>query len=678
MSHTEPEDPEEPRESPPLGATAEGRGTTFRVFSQHATAMYLSLFDRADAAEAQRVPMERGRENIWQVALEGVGPGQLYGFRAAGPWAPESGFRFNPAKLLFDPYARAYRGEVRFHSSLDDHRPTSKRGSQDSAAYVPKAEVVATAFDWAEDRPPAIPWQDTVIYEAHTKGLTALAEDLSPGQRGTFAALGHPAVLEHLTALGVTSIELLPIFYRVSERRLETLRRTNYWGYNTLGFFAPDRRFCATEDPAKELKTAIRALHDAGLEVLLDVVYNHTAEGDENGPVLSFKGLDNHSYYRLDGPGGGAYENLSGCGNTLDIRHPRVLALVLDSLRYWVEEFHVDGFRFDLAPTLGRLALTAESPFDPRAPFFQTLATDPLLSRVKWIAEPWDLGAGGYNLGRFPQGWSQWNDRYRDTVRSFWRGDAGRLGQFAARLTGSQDLFSSPAQSLNFVTAHDGFTLRDLVSYERRHNQANGEDGRDGHRHNLSRDWGEESQRAKAQRNFLATLAFSRGIPMLSHGDELGRSQQGNNNAYCHDSPLTWIHWPPDSAGRQLLRFTRQVFHLRRKHPLLRRTAFFETDPSPRGDHLRWILPEGREPTAEDWEDPRTQAMGALFLPADPAQENPLLLLINGSEAPTAFLLPRPPDDLWRILLDTAAYPEIPAVDSALEPSSLRMLGCGS
>ena len=682
---------EERRGSPtglPLGATWDGRGTTFRVFSQHATTVWLCLFDRPGGPEAARIPMARGAGGIWETAVDAAAPGQLYGFRAAGPYAPEAGHLFNPAKLLFDPYARSYRGGVRFHRSLEDHPPASPAGSEDSAPFVPKAEVLDPAFDWRDDRPPAVPWEETVIYEAHSKGLTALAEFLPAARRGTFAALAEPAVLDHLLSLGVTSVELLPICLSVTERRLRRLGLTNYWGYNTLGFFAPDRRLAATEDPSTELKEAIRKLHSAGLEVFLDVVFNHTAEGGEDGPVLSFKGLDNLSYYRLDGRSGGGYENLSGCGNTLDVRHPRVLRLVLDALGYWVEEFHVDGFRFDLAPTLGRRELSTESPFDPRAPFFRALQDDPRLSRTKCIAEPWDLGAGGYNLGRFPRGWSQWNDRYRDCLRSFWRGDPGGISELATRLTGSADLFASPARSINYITCHDGFTLRDLVSYERRHNEANGEDGRDGHGHSRSCNWGEEGptesaaveiRRTRAQRNFLASLAFSRGVPMIGHGDEVGRSQEGNNNAYCQDGPLTWLRWPREPESHELLRFVREVFRLRREHPLLRRTAFYEEGPAPSKDHVHWFLPDGRSPEARDWEDPGTRALTALMVPAAPAPEPPLLLLLNGAGNPTRFHLPEAsPGRGWRVLLDTAAYPELPTGTDALEAFSLRLLEGGS
>jgi isoamylase len=667
----------------PLGATWDGEGVNFALFSAHATAIELCLFDAANPArETGRVLLVERDQGVWHAYLPDARPGQRYGYRVHGPYEPERGHRFNAAKLLVDPYARALDDPGRFSPALFGYDLADARGDlapsrEDGAADAPKSIVVESAFTWGDDRPPRIPWSRTVIYECHVKGLTARHPDVPAHLRGTYLGLATDPMIQHLQSLGVTAVELLPIQQAIGDRHLAARGLTNYWGYNTLAFFAPDGRFATAGGGAQvaEFKTMVKRLHRAGIEVILDVVYNHTAEGDHLGPTLSLRGIDNAVYYRLDAASPRAYVDVTGCGNTLNLPHARATQLVLDSLRYWVEEMHVDGFRFDLAPALARGA-DARTRSDA---FFEIVRQDPVLSRVKLIAEPWDLGIGGDWGGAFPAGWSEWNGRYRDGVRRFWRGDAGRVADLASRLSGSSDLFGPNGRnadaSINFVTCHDGFTLRDLVSYERKHNEANGEDNRDGTNDNWSHNWGVEGStaavevlraRASAQRNLLATLAFSQGVPMLLAGDEIHHTQQGNNNAYCQDGPLTWIDWNLDEAARELLAFTRQVFAIRAANPVLRRRSFFHgRELSGTGlKDVAWLRPDGTELTELDWHDPHIHVLGMLIHGqatdekddhGRPVVGRTLLLLVNGGSRPRAFTLPRldRPGE-WHELLHTA------------------------
>ena len=653
----------------PLGATWDGEGTNFAVFSEHAAAVDLCLFNhREDAQEAARIRMRERTDQIWHAYLPDVRPGQLYGFRMHGPYSPEEGHRFNPAKLLLDPYAKAISGTIRWSDALSGYSmdlPLEERDlvpdGSDSAGGLPKCVVVESAFSWGDDKHPRTPWNRTVIYEAHVKGMTMLHPDVPEGIRGTYLGLATDPIIDHLLSMGVTAIELLPVHHFVSERRLAEMGLVNYWGYATIGFFAPDVRYAtgALGQQVAEFKSMVKRFHRAGIEVILDVVYNHTAEGNHLGPTLSFRGIDNSAYYRLE-PNQRFYTDWTGTGNTVDIRHSRTLQLVMDSLRYWVADMHVDGFRFDLAPVLAR----GDVDVSPFAEFFSVVRQDPVVSKAKLIAEPWDLGPGGYQVGRFPIGWGEWNGQYRDTTRKYWRGDPGQVGEFASRLAGSSDLFEhsqrSPQASVNFVTCHDGFTLHDLVSYESKHNDANGEDNRDGSDDNQSRNWGAEGpteavhvirMRERIKRNFLATLAFSQGVPMISHGDEVGRTQQGNNNAYCQDSPLTWIDWRLTPLQRQLLDFTRAVFAIRAANPVLRRRNYFRHQPDHPGGvkDLTWLRPDGSEMTEGDWSDPANHVLGMLILgeATDEIDERgrrlrgeAILLLTNGGARSRPFTLP--------------------------------------
>jgi len=690
-----------------LCAHWEGEHTRFALFSAHATAVTLCLFDAPESAvESRRIPLERSPENVWRVAVPGCRPGQLYGYRVNGPYEPQSGHRFNPSKLLVDPYARAITGEPSASSSLYGFDPAAGPGrggrgrdvtrtelsynAEDSAAAMPKCVVVDPSFDWDDDRPPRTPWRDTVIYECHVRGLTKRHPRIGEARRGTYLGLVEPPLVEHLLRLGASAVELMPIHQIASESRLLTQDRRNYWGYSTLGYFAPHAGYATASrgEQVTEFKTMVRELHRAGIEVILDVVYNHTAEGDHCGPTLSLKGIDNRSYYRLQPRNRRRYVDYTGCGNTLDVAQPAVRQLILDSLRYWVGEMHVDGFRFDLAVVLGR----ERSDFDPCASLLAAIGEDPMLSQVKLIAEPWDLGPGGYRLGEFPRPWAEWNDRYRDAVRRFWRGDADAAAELVRRLAGSRDLFGprggGPAGSIHFVTCHDGFTLRDLVSYERKHNQANGEDNRDGRDQNLSCNWGHEGPtaepaileaRARARRNLVATLALSQGIPMLLHGDELGRTQQGNNNAYCQDNELTWVDWSAldaaaESEDAKFLAFVREVLAIRRRYPALRQDRF------PERDELIVLHPDGRELAPEEWRE----IPGALALViAAQGDTEALLVLLNGSESRVVFNLPASVSGRSRReLIRTATAPGI-AEDEAggtlgVESFSLRVFRLGA
>ncbi len=553
-----------------LGITLLPDGARARIRSDGAEQVWLCLFDGVDSVESERLPLERGPDGVWEGTFAGLAAGQVYGVRAAGPHAPGRGQRFDRAKLLLDPYARAVVGGVRWRPEIE-----ARAHGVDSAAVAPRGVITASAFDWQGDRHPRTPWAETVLYEAHVKGLTRLHPEVPEEARGTYLGLAHPAVVEHLVSLGITAVELMPVQQSFTERHLVESGLTNYWGYNPVAFFAPDAGYAAGTDPVGEFKEMVRRLHAAGLEVILDVVFNHTAEGDAEGPTLSFKGLDNELYYRLDPGDRSRYLNYSGCGNTLDFGRRRVVGLALDCLRYWVEEMHVDGFRFDLAVALGR---GRSGRFEPRGPFFEAVAAEPVLARTKLIAEPWDLGPDGYQLGRFPSGWREWNDRFRDCVRAYWLGDPGVSEELRLRLAGSPDLFPAARgreqASINYVTSHDGFTLADLVSYERRHNQLNGERNRDGHPDELSGNFGVEGpsdepavveRRRRARRGMLAALALARGVPMIAHGDELGRTQRGNNNAYCQDNPISWVDWRSASARHGPAALLRWLLRLRKR-----------------------------------------------------------------------------------------------------------------
>ncbi|HWA78386.1 MAG TPA: glycogen debranching protein GlgX [Polyangiaceae bacterium] len=672
-----------PGKSHPLGASWDGEGVNFALFSQHATAVELCLFDSHEAKkESFRVQLKERTNRVWHVYLPDLRPGQLYGFRVYGPYAPGQGHRYNPQKLLLDPYAKAISGSLRcvdevFGYKLNDPDLDLSYSDTDSAAFVPKSVVVETAFSWGDDRPPQIPWSRTLLYECHVKGMTMRHPDVPGHLRGTYLGLASDPIIDHLKSLSVTAVELLPVQHAVPERRLTELGLTNYWGYNTIGFFAPDPRFATRSlgQQVNEFKTMVKVLHRAGIEVILDVVYNHSGEGSELGPTLCFRGIDNAAYYKLNMHNPRHMVDYTGCGNSLNVSHPRVLQLILDSLRYWVQEMHVDGFRFDLAVTLARDPYE----FDLFSHFFATLHQDPVLAKVKLIAEPWDLGPGGYRVGGFPPGWNEWNGRYRDSVRRFWRGDDGQVPELASRLSGSSDLFQGgdrgPFASINFVTCHDGFSLQDLVSYEHKRNDANGEDNRDGTNDNSARNWGVEGEtraqqvlrlRERMQKNFLATLAFSQGVPMISHGDEIGRTQKGNNNAYCQDNDLSWMQWDLDSRATELLSFAREVFRITKSNPVFRRRRFFDGDPvTTHGvKDVSWVRPEGGEMTNEDWGDPKNHTLGMLIHGeasddvderGRPNRGQTLLLLLNASNRARSFTLPTLPEaGHWQEVINTA------------------------
>ncbi len=666
----------------PLGATWDGRGVNVAVFSEEATGIDLCLFDGTDAtAESQRLPLPVKTGDIWHGYFPELRPGQIYGLRASGPYEPGHGNRYNPNKLLFDPYARAVARDLRYDDALfgygvGDPQEDLSFDERDSAPYAPLAAVIDTAFTWPSGSPPRRELADMVIYELHVKGFTMLHPGVPPRLRGTYAGLASPAAIEHLLALGVNAVELLPVHYRVSERFLVDRGLTNYWGYNTLGFFAPDPRLAAARDPAgvvTEVKTMVATLHDAGIEVLLDVVYNHTAEGSQLGPTLSFRGLDNAAYYHLTDDRRSTYD-FTGTGNSLNLGHPRTLQLVTDSLRYWVQEMHIDGFRFDLAPELARQFRA----FDRLSPFFDLLIQDPVLAGVHLVAEPWDIGEGGYDVGNFPVNWSEWNGRYRDTVRRYWKGDQEMLGDLATRLSGSSDLYGPenrrPSASINFITVHDGFTLRDLVSYDDKHNEANKENNADGTNDNDSWNCGAEGDtedpginalRARQLRNFIVTLFLSQGVPMLQAGDELMRTQQGNNNAYCQDNEITWIDWNLGDEAKALLQFVQRVAALRAAEPVFRRRTFFQGRPI-RGDikDLYWADPSGREMTAEDWGTSWAEAFGMLLIGSEinetdshgrAVRGDSFLLLFNAAGNEVDFqIAPRLLEQALKVEVDTA------------------------
>ncbi|HET9047205.1 MAG TPA: glycogen debranching protein GlgX, partial [Casimicrobiaceae bacterium] len=598
----------------PRGATWDGEGVNFALFSEHAERVELCIFDSSGRRELQRVEFVERTDQVWHCYLPEARPGLIYGYRVHGPYRPEEGLRFNPHKLLLDPYARNIVGALRWSDAMFGYTVGHKRGDisfdrRDSAAGMPKCKIIEPAFTWGDDRPPCVPWHDTIIYELHVRGFTLQHPDVPPPLRGTYAGLATAPVIDYLKRLGVTTLELMPVHSFVDDRRLVQTSLRNYWGYNTIGFFSPDARYSASGKIA-EFKTMVKALHSAGFEVIQDVVYNHTAEGNELGPTLCFRGVDNASYYRLDSDAPRHYVDFTGTGNTLNMQHPRVLQLMMDSLRYWVTEMHVDGFRFDLASALARELHDV----DRLGAFFEVLRQDPVLARVKLIAEPWDLGAGGYQVGNFPPGWTEWNDQYRDTIRGYWKGDDGLIGDFARRLTGSSDLYGSsgrqPHASINFVTAHDGFTLRDLVSYDVKHNEANLEGNRDGSDNNRSWNCGVEGPsddpainalRARQSRNLLATLLLSQGVPMMLAGDEIGRTQQGNNNAYCQDNAISWVDWTVDETRSQLLAFARRMVVIRREHKVFRRKHFFQGRALAGGtvSDIAWLKPDGTEMTVD-------------------------------------------------------------------------------
>jgi glycogen operon protein len=655
----------------PLGATWDGTGVNFALFSAHAEKVELCIFDSRGRRELHRLPLPAYTDRVWHGYVPDARPGLRYGYRVYGPYDPARGHRFNPHKLLVDPYAKALAGSVRWSDAHFGYRIGAPRGDlsfdrRDSASGMPKSVVIDTAFTWGYDRRPNTPWRDTVIYEMHVRGFTMQRPEVPAPLRGTFLALSSPPVLEYLKRLGVTAVELLPIHAYIDDRVLVERRLRNYWGYNSLGFFAPHPAYLSTES-IHEFKTMVKQFHEAGLEVLLDVVYNHTAEGNHEGPTLSFRGIDNASYYRLAADRR-FYDDSTGCGNTLDLGHPRVLQLVMDSLRYWADEMHVDGFRFDLAPALAR----RPHGFDRNSGFLMAIAQDPVLSRLKLIAEPWDVGLGGYQVGGFPPGWSEWNDKFRDCVRRFWQGVDGTIPELASRITGSSDLFEHEGRhvrsSINFVTVHDGFTLADVVAYNTKHNEANGEGNRDGSDNNNSWNCGVEGPsddpailalRARQRRNLIATTLLSQGVPLLLAGDELGKSQLGNNNAYCQDSPLTWIEWSAadTSESRAFFEFVRGLIALRERTPALRRELFFRGTPLPelgRKD-IAWLRVDGEEMTEADWFDPHRRTLGLMFGDERPAADATMLLwYLNASGDDRTVVLPARPNG-WEVLVDTAA-----------------------
>jgi len=655
----------------PLGATWDGLGTNFAVFSANAHRIDLCLFDPSGRREVKRLALPEFTDEVWHGYLPGVRSGLIYGYRAYGPYEPQHGHRFNPHKLLLDPYARRTVGEMRTSEALFGYRVNSPRGDlsldrRDSAPGMVKAVVTSDSFDWTGDRPPNVPWSDTVIYEAHVKGLSELWPDLRPRERGTFAALAEPPIIDHLRRLGITAIELMPIHAFVQDRHLLERGLRNYWGYNTLSFFAIEPRYLSNGS-TEEMRVAVRRLQAAGIEVILDVVYNHTAEGNEFGPTLSFRGLDNASYYRLVPGDARHYVNDTGTGNTLNLSHPPVLQMVTDSLRYWVTAFHVDGFRFDLAVTLGREG----NGFDPGAGFFDAILQDPILSRVKLIAEPWDPGPGGYQLGQHPPRVAEWNDRFRDGVRRFWRGDAGQRSDFSARLAGSSDIFERrgrrPYASINYAASHDGFTLRDTVSYAERHNEANSEDNKDGHAENYTSNWGVEGPtadpvinetRQRLQRAMLATVFLSQGTPMVLAGDEFGRSQNGNNNAYCQDNEVSWIDWKlaASAEGEALNAFVARLAALRHRYPILRCNNFLhgKDEPAPGVLDIAWFDEQGQLIAPDAWNDPQRRSL--VLRRAIKGQDGSVPILtcfFNPEGQDRTFKLP-PPRLPTTLLLDSA------------------------
>ena len=672
----------------PLGATFDGSGTNFALYSAVATKVELCLFDRE--GNENRIELTEVDNDVWHCYLPGIAPGHQYGYRVYGPYDPANGHRCDPSKLLLDPYAKAISGTVKNDPSLFsyDFADPTQRNEEDSADSTMRSVVVSPFFDWGRDRPPAHPYNETIIYEAHVKGFTKLHPDIPKELQGTYLGLAHPAAIKHLTDLGVTAIELMPVHQFVNDTSLQDKGLSNYWGYNTIGFFAPHNGYATygqNGHQVNEFKTMVKNLHEAGIEVILDVVYNHTAEGNHMGPTLSFRGIDNASYYRLVDGDQAHYFDTTGTGNSLLMRSHAVLQLIMDSLRYWVTEMHVDGFRFDLASTLARQFHEV----DKLSTFFELIAQDPVLSGVKLIAEPWDVGDGGYNVGEFPALWSEWNGKYRDTMRDFWRGEPSTLGEFAARISGSADLYQhsgrAPMASINFITAHDGFTLNDLVSYNNKHNEANGEGNADGESNNRSWNCGEEgpsedpevlSLRSRQIKNFLTTMFFSQGVPMICHGDEMGRTQAGNNNVYCQDNELSWVNWNLNATQQDLLHFTRKVIKLRKDHPVLRRRRFFYGDAAHGGEsklqEIGWLRPSGEHMRDEDWTawDARSlmvyvngHAISEPNLHGEKIVDKSFLLLVNASEEDIEFTIPTEPtgsSKAWKVVIDTQPTKGLP------------------
>ena len=675
----------------PLGASWDGRGVNFALFSAFATKVELCLFD-ADGKETSRIALPEMTNEVWHGYLPDVRPNQLYGYRVHGPYEPDAGHRFNPNKLLIDPYAKSLRGEIEWHDALYGYtigHPDQDFAfdDRDSAPYMPKCAVLDLAFTWGPDRPAQRPVHQTIIYEMHARGFTMTHPDIPEGMRGTFAALTTPQVVNYLRDLGVTAVELLPIHAFLHDRQLVERGLKNYWGYNSIGFFAAQPEYAGLGGLG-DFKTFVQVMHDADIEVILDVVYNHTAEGNHLGPTLSFKGIDNNSYYYLM-PEKRYYNDFTGTGNALELRHPYALRMVTDSLRYWAQEAKVDGFRFDLATTLARVG----GPFDEHAGFLDAVAQDPALSGTKLIAEPWDVGLGGYQVGGFPPGWMEWNGKYRDSVRKFWKGDEGQLPEFVSRLSGSADIYHHrgrrPWTSVNFVTAHDGFTLRDLVSYNEKHNEANGENNQDGANDNESWNCGVEGEtddpairslRIQQMRNFLCTLFLSQGVPMLLFGDEVGRTQGGSNNAYCQDSEIGWFDWGAvEGEGRDLLEFTKTLIRIRKEHIVFRRSRFFQGDVIPGTDtkDVTWLRPDGHEMAADDWQDPHAKAImlllsgeaGFMHLTeeGEPEPDDTFVLLLNASHEDVEFTLPpRAADGVWHVEINTTS-------ESGLDDASLEV-----
>jgi isoamylase len=690
----------------PLGATWDGQGVNFALFSENATGVELCLFaNHDDTVESDKIMLRERTDQVWHCYLPDVRPGQFYGYRVHGPYDPNSGNRFNPNKLLIDPYAKAITGAIKWSNRLFAYKVGEPNADlepdpDNSAGGVPKCVVIDPAFTWEEDQPLRIAWNRTIIYECHVKGMTKLHPDVPEPLRGTYLGLCSDPMIEYFQSLGITAVELLPVHQFVVDRHLAEKGLTNYWGYNSIGFFAPDVRYAARGlgNQVYEFKSMVKTLHSAGIEVILDVVYNHTGEGNHLGPTLSLRGIDNRAYYRLD-QNPRFYTDFTGTGNSLNMQHPRTIQLIMDSLRYWVSDMHVDGFRFDLAPVLARELHDV----DKLSSFFDIIHQDPTLANVKLIAEPWDVGPGGYQVGNFPIRWAEWNGRYRDTVRHYWKGDPGHISELASRLAGSSDIYEPSGRgayaSVNFVTAHDGYTMYDLVSYEQKHNDANGESNQDGHNDNISRNWGVEGDtedqkildmRFRLMRDLIATLAFSQGVPMLSHGDEIARTQCGNNNAYAQDNELSWMHWDLDERRKQLLAYTRKCLNLRHSHPVLRRRHFFRGEPTVKGGpkDLCWLRADGKEMTDGDWHNPDNHTIGMLIYGDStdetddrgrPIEGDTLLLVLNASETAATFCLPRiEGDGIWAEMID-AAHRELRVLSGSVnvEPFSLALLRFG-
>jgi isoamylase len=682
----------------PLGATWDGQGVNFALFSENSDRVELCIFDPSGKTEIERIELRERTDRIWHCYLPYCQLGQLYGYRVHGPYDPENGHRFNPNKLLLDPYAKATVGPLdwrypHFGYRLGAEEEDLSYDERDNAAGMPKCRVVDTAFTWGEDRPPRTPWDETVIYELHVKGFTKRHPNIPEDLRGTYAGLASAPAIEHLKRLGVTAVELMPVHSFVDDKHLVDKGLKNYWGYNSIGFFAPDMRYSATGSIG-EFKTMVKRLHSAGLEVILDVVYNHTAEGNHLGPTLTFRGIDNAAYYRLVPDDPRYYMDFTGTGNTLNMMHPRVLQLIMDSLRYWILEMHVDGFRFDLASALARQLYEV----DQLSSFFTIIHQDPVISQAKLIAEPWDVGEGGYQVGNFPIGWAEWNGKYRDVERAYWKGDGGLVDELAYRLTGSSDLYEHggrrPYASINFVTAHDGFTLRDLVSYDEKHNEANGEANGDGESHNLSHNYGVEGPtddveirriRARQRRNIMATLLLSQGVPMILSGDEMGRTQGGNNNAYCQDNELSWLDWEFSILDRNFLAFVRRMIRLRKEHPAFRRRRFFQGRELRGADakDITWLTPAGREMTDEEWNNSFARSLGLQMsgllegeydAQGRPEVDDDFLLLFNADQEEVTFQIPPFPEEArWEVFMDTA-YSAGLKPDGFLKPGGVYTL----